>query len=75
MYTLSKGNPDRPVPKEKRYFIGDVRDHKSVFPLAEGLTEDGVWRKEYSFVFEGLPENIADMCHCGFTEMVNNVNP
>ena len=59
--------------KGKRYFLGDIREHKSVFPLADGLTEDGVWRNEYSFVVEGLPENIVDICYYGFTEMVNNV--
>ena len=57
----------------KRYFLGDLRVHKSVFALADGLTEDGVWRDEYSFLVEGLPENIVDICHYGFTEMVNNV--
>ena len=46
--------------KGKRYFLGDIREHKSVFPLADGLTEDSVWMDEYSFVVEGLPENIVD---------------
>lgn len=59
--------------KGKRYFLGDIRVHKSMFPLTKGLTEDGVWRDQYSFVFEGVPENIVDICHYGFTEMVNNV--
>ena len=59
--------------KGKRYFSGDLREYKSLFPLAGELTEDGVWRDYYSFVFEGLPENIFDICQYGFTEMVNNV--
>ncbi len=59
--------------KGKRYFLGDLREHRSLFPLAEEFTEDGVWRNQYSFVFDGLPENIIDICHYGFTEMVNNV--
>ena len=59
--------------KGKKYYLGDVREQKSHFILADDLTEDGVWRNEYSFVFEGLPENIVDICHYGFTEMVNNV--
>lgn len=59
--------------KGKRYFSGDVREHKSLFPLADERTEDGVWRNHYSFVCEGLPENIVDICHYGFTEMLNNV--
>ena len=59
--------------KGKKYYLGDLREHKSQFLLADSITEDGVWRNEYSFVFEGLPENIVDICHYGFTEMVNNV--
>lgn len=61
------------IGKGKRYFLGDLREHKSLFPLTEEFTEDGVWRNQYSFIFEGLPENIVDICHYGFTEMVNNV--
>ncbi|MCP4489279.1 MAG: DUF4325 domain-containing protein [Gammaproteobacteria bacterium] len=59
--------------KGKRYFLGDKREHKSLFPLENKLTEDGVWRNHYSFLFEGIPENVVDICHYGFTEMVNNV--
>ena len=58
--------------KGKRYFLGDLRENKSLFPLTKDFTEDGVWRNQYAFVFEGLPENIVDICHYGFTEMVNN---
>ncbi len=59
--------------KGKRYFLGDRREHKSLIPLSEQLTEDGLWRNQYSFIFEGLSENVIDICHYGFTEMVNNV--
>jgi len=59
--------------KGKRYFLGDLREHRSLFPLTGEFTEDGVWRNQYSFIFDGLPENIVDICHYGFTEMVNNV--
>lgn len=59
--------------KGKRYFLGDLREYKSLFPLTEDFAEDTVWRNQYSFVFDGLPENILDICHYGFTEMVNNV--
>lgn len=59
--------------KGKQYFLGDIRGHKSLFSLADALTEDVVWRDHYSFVVDGLPENIVDICHYGFTEMLNNV--
>ena len=61
------------IGKGKRYFLGDLREYRSLFPLTPKFTEDGVWRNQYSFVFDGLPENIVDICHYGFTEMVNNV--
>ena len=61
------------IGKGKRYFLGDLREHRSLFPLTEEFTEDGVWRNQYAFIFDGLPENIVDICHYGFTEMVNNV--
>lgn len=61
------------VGKGKRYFLGDSREYRSLFPLSDGFTEDGIWRNQFSFVFEGLPENIVDICQYGFTEMVNNV--
>ena len=61
------------VGKGKRYFLGDRREYRSLFLLAEEFTEDSVWRNQYSFVFDGLPENVVDICHYGFTEMVNNV--
>lgn len=57
----------------KRYILGDTREYKSLFPISAELTEDEVWREHYAFLFEGLPENITDICHYGFTEMVNNV--
>lgn len=58
--------------KGKRYFLGDVRKYKSLFQLEDEFTEDGVWRDHYSFIVEGLPENIVHLCQYGFTEMVNN---
>lgn len=59
--------------KGKRYFLGDLREHKSQFLLSEDFAEDIFWRDQYSFVFDGLPGNVIDICHYGFTEMVNNV--
>ena len=61
------------IGKGKRYFLGDVRKYDSIFLLTEDFAEDRVWRTHYSFIFEDLPENIVDICHYGFTEMVNNV--
>ncbi len=59
--------------KGKRYFLGDVRKYDSLFQLSNDFTEDRVWRTYFSFIFDDLAENIVDICHYGFTEMVNNV--
>ena len=60
------------IGKGKRYFLGDLRKYHSYFPFGSDLAEDQIWRSHYSFIFEGLPENIVDICQYGFTEMVNN---
>ena len=37
-----------------------------------GLSEDSVWRLVLAPVVAGFPENVRDIWHYGFTEMVNN---
>jgi len=59
--------------KGKSYALGVVRNYKVTLPLVSELSEDTIWRNYFSFIFEGVPENISDICHYGFTEMVNNV--
>jgi anti-sigma regulatory factor (Ser/Thr protein kinase) len=60
------------IGKGKRYFLGDLRKYNSYIPFTSDLAEDQIWRGHYSFIFEGLPENIVDICQYGFTEIVNN---
>ena len=36
-------------------------------------TEDNVWRENIAPLMQGVRQNIIDLCHYGFTEMVNNV--
>lgn len=60
------------IGKGKKYFLGDVREVRASFPLKDDIAEDKVWRDHYSFIFEDLSENVVDICHYGFTEMVNN---
>jgi len=60
------------IGKGKRYFLGDLRRYHSYFPFTSDLAEDQIWRNHYSFLFDGLPENIVDICQYGFTEIVNN---
>lgn len=58
--------------KGKRYALGDVRRHTKFYYTADGLEEDRMWRNDFEFLFEGVPSNVVDICHLGFTEIVNN---
>lgn len=53
------------------YTLGPVRSHTARYGLS-GLDEHLVHRKDFSFIFDGLPETVAEICHYGFTEMLNN---
>lgn len=59
--------------KGKVYSLGNVREHTDLFELTSNFTEDKVWRDNFSFIADGLSENVVDICHYGFTEMLNNV--
>lgn len=37
------------------------------------LEEDMIWAKDVSKIIKGIDPNVKDICHYGFTEMVNNV--
>lgn len=58
--------------KGKRYFLGPVREYRRSFTISKELSEDTLWRNYFSFIFEGVSENVIDICQYGFTEMVNN---
>ena len=58
--------------KGKRVTLGDLRQHRAFFNLKESLAEDTLWRNDFEFIFTGLKENVAEICHYGFTEIVNN---
>ncbi len=59
--------------KGKKYFLGDKRSAFNSYSLNNNLSEDEIWRKDFLFMFDNIAENIVDICHYGFTEMVNNV--
>lgn len=58
--------------KGKIYFLGDVRSHSGLFRFGENFAEDRVWRDEFSSLLDGVKDNVDEICHYGFTEMVNN---
>jgi len=60
------------IGKGKIYFLGDVRSHSGLFKFDGSFAEDSVWRNEFSSLMDGIQENVDEVCHYGFTEMVNN---
>ena len=58
--------------KGKVYSLGEVISESRIFELSKDTSEDMVWRQNFLFVFEGIKENILEICHYGFTEIVNN---
>ena len=58
--------------KGKVYFLGDIRSHSGLFQFGEHFSEDRVWRDEFTFLLAGIRDNVDEICHYGFTEMVNN---
>lgn len=55
----------------RSYSLGPVRTHSKQLPL-RGLRESDVYLREFGFVFSGLDREIEDICHYGFTEILNN---
>lgn len=65
-YLVAHGNT-----KGRTYSLGKKRTHIQKFPL-QNLRESDVYYRDFSYIFKDLPENIEDICHYGFTEMLNN---
>lgn len=57
--------------RSRRYSLGPIRAHVATYPL-ENLDESLVHRQDFSFIFEGVPGSVSEICHYGFTEILNN---
>jgi anti-sigma regulatory factor (Ser/Thr protein kinase) len=57
--------------RARTYHLGPIRQQEGTYALSS-IAEDRLYRNDFAFVFEGLPKNIENICHYGFTEMVNN---
>lgn len=53
------------------YTLGPIREFADTYELSTA-DEGRIYQRDFSYVFDGLPDNIVDICHYGFTEMVNN---
>jgi len=57
--------------RARTYRLGPVRTNFGIYDLTV-IDEHGVHAQDFAFVFEGLPDNVHEICGYGFTEMVNN---
>lgn len=57
--------------KGKEYFLGENRYQHQTYKL-KGLDENTVYLNDFDHIFEGLSNNVDQICHYGFTEMLNN---
>jgi len=65
-YLTAEGNT-----RARIYQLGSNRSQSGTYEL-DGLRESDVYSRSFGFVFNGLPENIDEICHYGFTEILNN---
>lgn len=57
--------------RARTYALGSKRYHIQRYQL-DNLRESDVYYQDFSFIFKNLPDNIEDISHYGFTEMLNN---
>lgn len=57
--------------RARTYALGPTRSHKAEF-LLTGLRESDVYYRDFGSMFSGLPPELENICHYGFTEMLNN---
>jgi STAS-like domain of unknown function (DUF4325) len=58
--------------RDRRYWLPTKTLGEFVFPLDGSWPEDKAWRESVALVLAGLPENVMNVWHYGFTEMFNN---
>src|SRR3989338_2607764 len=59
----------------KKYFLRVMLERHWTISLGSGLQEDRVWREHIEPLMKqiNIKSSVTDICHYGFTEMVNNV--
>lgn len=57
--------------RNRKYEVKPLVDFSTRLPL-KGLEEDKVWRRKILPLLKDSPANVLQICHHGFTEMVNN---
>ena len=65
-HLLAHGNT-----RNRTYEAKPIVDFSIELPLV-GLEEDKIWREHVRPLMNDLPSNVLNICHYGFTKMVNN---
>jgi anti-sigma regulatory factor (Ser/Thr protein kinase) len=55
----------------RTYRLGARRIFQSTYNI-ECIDGHGVHQHDFGFIFQGLPDNVAEICDYGFSEMLNN---
>jgi STAS-like domain of unknown function (DUF4325) len=58
--------------RKRAYKLAALMEWRRVYEITPNLEEHIVWDKDISLVLQPLPENVIDIWHYGFTEMLNN---
>lgn len=58
--------------RNRVYKISPQTEWNQLYQLTKGLAEDVVWRNDIVPVLAPMPDNVMDIWHYGFTEMLNN---
>ncbi|WP_423908425.1 STAS-like domain-containing protein [Candidatus Spongiihabitans sp.] len=63
---------ERGATRNKRYILHPLVKWEHIYTLNGTLAEDAVWRGDISEFINDLPDNVIDIWHYGFTEILNN---
>ncbi len=58
--------------RSRHYILHPLVKWERIYPLDGTLAEDVVWRNQISEFVSDLPENVIDIWHYSFTEILNN---
>ncbi|MCF8199159.1 MAG: DUF4325 domain-containing protein [Sulfuritalea sp.] len=59
--------------RSKRYSLAELLEWTKQYEVTRELAEDAVWRNDIAPLLGKLPDNVLNIWHYGFTEMLNNV--
>jgi anti-sigma regulatory factor (Ser/Thr protein kinase) len=58
--------------KNIKYVLKPLHTLARIYKLQDSLAEDRIWRNDVLPLFEGIKENVVNICQYGFTEIFNN---